>query len=136
MGEYSDKARELRPIIEKAVETGSLTPAEQEQATSLFPAWDGGGKVYEVGSLVQYEKLLYKCVQAHTSQPDWTPTEAPSLWSRASDPGEEWPEWIQPTGGHDAYAQGAKVSHNGKLWISTVNGNVWEPGVYGWEEQP
>lgn len=135
MGEYSDKARELRPIIEQAVETGDLTIEQQEQATSLFPAWDGGGKAYVVGNLVQFEGLLYKCVQAHTSQQDWTPTAAPSLWSRVSDPGEEWPEWIQPAGGHDAYANGAKVSHNGKHWISTVDGNVWEPGVYGWEEQ-
>lgn len=134
MGEYSDKAKELRPIIEKAVETGALTPEEQETATNLFPSWDGNGKAYAVDDLVQYDNLLWKCVQAHTSQPDWMPGTAPSLWSRASDPGEEWPEWIQPTGGHDAYAAGAKVSHNGKHWISTVDGNVWEPPTM-WEEQ-
>lgn len=48
---------------------------------------------------------------------------------------EEWPEWVQPTGAHDAYSQGAKVSHNGKHWTSDVDGNVWEPGVYGWTEE-
>jgi len=47
--------------------------------------------------------------------------------------GEEYPEWVQPTGAHDAYALGAIVAHNGQLWISTVDANVWEPGVYGWE---
>ena len=49
-------------------------------------------------------------------------------------PSEEYPEWVQPTGAHDAYAQGAKVSHNGKKWTSNVENNVWEPGVYGWTE--
>ena len=49
-------------------------------------------------------------------------------------PSEEYPEWVQPTGAHDAYAQGAKVSHNGKKWTSDIAANVWEPGVYGWTE--
>jgi len=47
--------------------------------------------------------------------------------------GDEYPEWVQPTGTHDAYALGAIVAHNGQLWISTVDANVWEPGVYGWD---
>lgn len=127
MGYYTDKARQLRPIVEKAVSTGDLTPEQREEATSLFPLWDGNGVYYHVDDYVQYGSLLYRCVQAHTSQPAWTPTDAPSLWSRAADPTEEWPEWIQPTGGHDAYAQGAKVSHNGKHYTSNVDGNVWEP---------
>lgn len=49
-------------------------------------------------------------------------------------PSDEYPEWKQPAGAHDAYAQGAKVSHKGKKWTSDVGGNVWEPGVYGWTE--
>ena len=57
-----------------------------------------------------------------------------SLWVSISDPAEEWPEWSQPLGAHDAYEQGAKVSHNGKHWSSDVAANVWEPGVYGWTE--
>lgn len=57
-----------------------------------------------------------------------------SLWTPVSDPAEEWPEWSQPVGAHDAYSKDAKVSHNGKHWTSTVDSNVWEPGVYGWTE--
>ena len=49
-------------------------------------------------------------------------------------PSEEYPEWVQPTGAHDAYEQGAKVSHNGKKWTSDIPNNVYEPGVYGWTE--
>ena len=57
-----------------------------------------------------------------------------SLWKEIGDPAAEWPEWSQPIGAVDAYALGDKVSHNDKHWISTCDSNVWEPGVYGWEE--
>lgn len=127
MGQYSDKATELRPIIEQAVATGALTDEQKEQATSLFEAWDGNGVAYEENDYRRYNGLLYRCVRAHTSQPIYTPDVAASLWTRAADPGEEWPEWIQPTGAHNAYKKDAKVSHNGKHWTSDVDGNVWEP---------
>ena len=67
-------------------------------------------------------------------QADWKPEDSPSLWVGISDPAEEWPEWSQPVGSTDAYAKGAKVSHNGKHWTSDVDANVWEPGAYGWTE--
>lgn len=134
MGAYQDKARELRPIIEQAVTTGDLTEEQKEQATSLFPAWDDKRHPYKVDDYVQSGGLLYRCVQAHTSQAGWEPSVTPSLWTRASDPGEEWPEWIQPTGAHNAYKAGDKVSHNGKHWISDIDANTYEPGVYGWTE--
>lgn len=105
-----------------------------EKIPDLLPPWSGDGVKYEKDFRARYEGLSYRCIQPHTSQPDWTPKAAVSLWVRTANPGEEWPEWIQPTGGHDAYAQGAKVSHNGKHWISDVDNNVWEPGVYGWTE--
>ena len=90
---------------------------------------------YTVGQIRRYtDGKLYKCVQAHTSQADWTPDKTASLWTTVSDPAEEWPEWSQPVGAHDAYSKDAKVSHNGKHWTSTVDSNVWEPGVYGWTE--
>lgn len=134
MGQYTDKAIELRPIIEQAVTTGDLSDVQRETATDLFPLWNGDGHFYSVGDYVRYEGLLYRCVIEHTSQPDWAPTVAVSIWARAYDPAEEWPEWIQPVGSHDAYAHGAKVSHNEKHWISDVDNNIWEPGVYGWTE--
>lgn len=99
-----------------------------------FPDWKVG-VAYKVGDKVAYVGLLYKCVQAHTSQADWTPDAAVSLWARTSDPTIEWPDWFQPTGAQDAYAKGDKVSHNDKHWISDVDANVWEPGVYGWTQQ-
>ena len=108
-----------------------LDDEQAESVTDLFPAW-ASGIAYAVGDRRQYDGLLYRCVQAHTSQDDWTPPAVPALWVRTST--EEWPEWIQPTGAHDAYNKGDKVSHNDKHWISDVDANIWEPGVYGWSE--
>ena len=107
--------------------------ADALECIELFPYWDSRiGKEVILGERVQYEHLLYKCVQAHTVQADWTPDKTPALWVRVSV--EEFPEWMQPTGAADAYNLGDKVSHNGKHWVSTADANVWEPGVYGWEE--
>lgn len=105
------------------------------QPMAMYDEWSAESVAYTLNDIRQYNGRLYRCVQAHTSQATWTPEAAPSLWTRIADPAQEWPEWIQPTGAHNAYAQGAKVSHNGKHWISDVDANVWEPGVYGWTEQ-
>lgn len=129
---YVEDARRLRPLIVEA--SKSLPDDEAKDAPELFPKWSDADVVYQVGDRVSYNDLLYKCLQTHSSQPSWTPDAAPSLWVRVDDPGEEWPEWRQPTGSTDAYAKDAKVSHNSKHWISNVDNNVWEPGVYGWDE--
>jgi hypothetical protein len=114
-------------------ESGGLDEVTASEHAELFAEW-AYPVAYTVGQLRRYNGTLYKCVQAHTSQADWTPDTAASLWSVAADPAEEWPAWSQPIGAHDAYAKGAKVSHNGKHWTSSVDSNVWEPGVYGWTE--
>ena len=114
-------------------EVGTLDTVTASEHAELFAEW-AYPVAYTVGQLRRYNGTLYKCVQAHTSQADWTPDTAASLWSVAADPAEEWPAWSQPVGAHDAYAKGDKVSHNGKHWTSSVDSNVWEPGVYGWTE--
>ena len=123
------KAKQLRALIEMLAIT--LDDATALTGVELFPAW-ATDTAYAVGDRVQYNSTLYKCIQAHTSQADWMPDATPALWVIVSV--EEWPEWIQPTGAHDAYDKDAKVSHNGKHWKSTMDANVYEPGVYGWEE--
>ncbi len=126
-----DRARELRPLIEKAVI--SLSDEDALNGVELFPHWSGDGIEYEVEERVSYNGTLFKCLTAHESQSSWTPDVSPSLWVRVDNPAEEWPEWVQPLGSTDAYPIGAKVSHNEKRWISGVDGNVWEPGVAGTE---
>lgn len=103
-------------------------------AKDLYPEWKENVQ-YHTGERHLHNGVLYKCLQDHTSQSTWTPADSPSLWVRIDDPAIEWPEWVQPVGSTDAYPMGAKVSHNGSHWTSTVDGNVWEPGVYGWEEE-
>lgn len=125
-----EKARLLRKLIERM--SAELPDSDAFDAAELFPVW--ALKEYAVGDRVQYEGNLYKCLQAHTAQSDWTPDTAVSLWVKVDDPSIEWPDWIQPVGAQDAYAKGAKVSHNDKHWISDVDSNVWEPGVFGWSE--
>ncbi len=97
----------------------------------LYPVWAENISV-SVNDRYQYNNKLYKCVQAHTTQADWTPDKTPALWVEVSL--DEFPEWKQPAGAHDAYAKGDRVKHNGKKWESTADANVWEPGVYGWDE--
>lgn len=125
------EARKMRAEIEERAK--ELTDDKAFEVPYMFPQW----KImeYSTGDRVQYNGLLYKCLQSHTAQADWTPDVSVSLWVRVDDPSIEWPEWHQPQGAHDAYATGDKVSHNGKHWISTADANIWEPGVFGWSEQ-
>jgi hypothetical protein len=126
-----ERAKQLRPLIEKA--SKSLPDEDAYYAPELFPRWEVS-KAYTVEDRIQYETKLYKCVQSHTSQEDWKPDITPALWTEVPNPSQEWPEWKQPVGAQDAYAKGDKVSHNENHWISDVDANVWEPGVYGWIE--
>ena len=123
------KAKLLRQLIEQLAIT--LDDATALTGVELFPMW-ATGTVYAVGDRVQYNGTLYKCIQAHTAQADWTPDATAALWVVVSL--DEYPEWIQPTGAQDAYAKGDKVTYNGKHYQSTADANVWAPGVYGWEE--
>lgn len=109
-------------------ETAVLVP-------NLFDIWSDS-KHYEKDERVTYNGTLYKCLQAHDAQADWTPTDAPSLWAKVL-PGQsgEIGEWEQP-GSTNGYKTGDKVTHNGKTWESTADNNVWEPGAVGapWKE--
>ena len=99
----------------------------------FYPEW-AAGVDYATGYKVQHGGRLWRCLQAHTSQSGWEPENAPSLWAKVLIPDEMViPEWEQPDS-TNAYSKGDKVTHNGKTWVSDVDGNVWEPGVYGWTE--
>ena len=134
-----EKARELRKILEKAMtDAQSLTDAEAITATCLHPKWNGDGVQYTAGQRVQDDGILYTVLQAHTSQPDWKPAAAPSLFAKVLIPDPSVvPEWEQP-GSTNPYMKGDQVKHNGKTWVSLIDNNVWEPGVTGtaalWQE--
>lgn len=129
------KAPELANIaFVKLAETEQLDNNTIAEHSEQFSAW-GVPISYSEKNICRYQDKLYRCLQGHTSQEDWAPDQATSLWKEIGDPTVEWPEWSQPIGAVDAYALGDKVSHNGKHWISSAANNVWEPGVYGWDEQ-
>lgn len=87
--------------------------------------------VNEVG-----DPQLYKVVQAHTSQTDWTPNSVPALYTPIGLTEEGYPVWAQPTGAHDAYSIGDIVDYNGVLYESLIDGNAYSPEAYpaGWKE--
>ena len=129
---YIERARALRPYIEKAAI--NLTDEDALQAVELFPQWVVE-HAYVVGERLQYDGVLYRVVQAHTSQADWTPDITPALFVVVSL--DEWPEFVQPTGVHDAYNKADKVTFNSKHYISLIDANVYSPAAYpaGWQEQ-
>ena len=122
------KAKQLRQLIEQLAVT--LDDETALTGVELFPAWVVG-KAYAVNDRAQYNGTLYKCIQAHTSQSDWMPSATPALWKTVSL--DEYPEWVQPTGAHDAYNIGDKVTYNGQRYVCTSNANVYAPDVYGWD---
>ena len=132
MGKWLNGAREVRAAMDAA--GAQLDDAAALDAMAIYPAW-AIGAAYAVNDRRRYGANLYKCVQAHTSQADWTPDATPALWVKVSV--EEWPEFVQPTGAHDAYNTGDKVTYNGKRYISLIDANVYSPDAYpaGWEEQ-
>lgn len=115
------------------VEGGQIDEVTAAEHTELFTPWAYPIN-YATGQIREYDGKLYKCLISHVSQEDWKPDVTSSLWVNISDPTEEWPAWSQPIGAQDTYSQGAKVSYQDKHWISITPNNVWEPGMYGWEE--
>ena len=122
------KVKQLRQLIEQLAVT--LDDETALTGVESFPAWVVG-KAYAVNDRAQYNGTLYKCIQAHTSQSDWMPSATPALWKTVSV--DEYPEWVQPAGAHDAYNIGDKVTYNGQHYVCTSNANVYAPDVYGWQ---
>ena len=118
----------------------SLDDEKAVEVATVYDLWEVG-KAYAVGEFVTYgtnsvgDPQLYKVVQAHTSQADWTPDVVPSLFVAVGLDEHGYPVWSQPTGAHDAYNKGDIVDYNGTLYQSLIDGNVYSPDAYpgGWE---
>lgn len=119
----------------------SLGEDDALMIASVYPDWDGNNRPYKTGAWVKYgedamgDARLYQVLQDHTSQPQWTPDTATSLYKRVGVSADGTPKWVQPVGATDAYNKGDVVEHNGAKWVSDIDANVWEPGVYGWTKQ-
>jgi len=123
-------AIKYRKRIEQAAV--SLPDEDALDAPEMYPHWREY-MTLAINDRICYRDKLYRVVQAHTTQAGWEPDIAPALFTEVAKPGEI-PDWKQPTGAQDAYMKGDKVRYDGKVWTSTVDNNVWQPGVYGWDE--
>lgn len=133
-------AQQMNRFLQMSVQSANLTDEKAMEIADLYPEWETM-RAYKVDEILKYgvntdgETQLYKVVQAHTSQADWTPDTAASLYKKIGFTDEGVSIWTQPLGATDAYMTGDVVSFEDQIWISTVDNNVWQPGVYGWEVQ-
>ena len=125
------QAQQLRNLLVKQADT--LSDEEVLNVPCFVEKWKAGIS-YVTGKRVKYNDVIYKVLQDHTSQEDWTPENAPSLFAKVLIPDENViPEWEQPDS-TNPYMTGDKVTHSGETWVSNVDNNVWQPGVYGWDK--
>lgn len=131
-------AQQMNRFVQMSVQSANLTDEKAMEVADLYPEW-AAMKAYPENEIVKYgvnadgETQLYKVIQAHTSQADWTPDTAASLYKKIGFTDEGVSIWTQPLGATDAYMKGDVVSFENQLWKSTIDNNVWQLGVYGWE---
>lgn len=123
-------------IEDYAVSLASVSDAVAEKIPDVFPSWDSNAKAYKKSDRVEYNGVLYKVLQDHTSQASWTPTDAPSLFAKVLTSTDGTPkEWEQPDS-TNPYMKGDRVIFEGKIYESTIDNNVWSPTAHpqGWKE--
>ncbi len=126
-----EHAYKIREMLHKA--SAHLADEDALEAIELFPNWQAD-KDYAVDVRVRYADKLYRCVQAHHSQTNWTPDSTLALWTEVAAPGEI-PVWRQPTGAHDAYMIGDLVHYPTEadpVYVCDIDYNVYAPDVHGW----
>ena len=129
------KGEQLKQELQERVILDYASDEDAYTMRYLYPEWLGNGLTYKTNDRLMYNDKFYKVLQDHTSQSDWTPDTASSLYVEIADPSNEYPEFKQPTGAHDAYAKGDKVTFEGKHYISLIDANVYSPTDYpaGWQ---
>lgn len=132
MGEVMEAVKRM---LDASVE--ELSDEDALNVAALFPTWVSKmGQAVNTGERYWYDGRLWKVIQQHTVQEDWTPDTAVSLFTEVTI--EEWPDWVQPTGSTDAYMIGDKVTFEGVHYVSLIDNNVWSPAALpsGWEARP
>jgi len=136
IGQASRRGRDLGAIIfvlEAQREDSYIDEVTLAENADLFPVWDEDFTGRR-GTIVQDEGLLFRAIHDIGVGQNTKPSETPSMWTLIGNPNEEYPQWIQPIGVHDAYPAGARVTHNELRWVSDVDNNIWEPGNFGWTQ--
>ena len=129
-------AEQMRKALQLYV--AALSEDDALMVATVYPEWAANVK-YKNKEWVKYgendlgDPVLYQVLQDHTSQAQYTPDTATSLYKKVGETADGTPKWVQPCGATDAYNKGDIVDYNGVKYISTVDANVWAPDVYGWE---
>lgn len=137
MSNIIERAMAVRAKMERV--TVKLDDTEALDYVELFPAWNGNGIEYAVDDRVRYNGDLYKVLQAHTSQAEWNPVDAPSLFAKILIPDPDViPVWEQPDS-TNPYMTGDRVHYpdaDGPVYESLIDNNIWSPEAYpaGWQE--
>lgn len=133
-------AKQVNRALQMMAQSLNLPDTNAMEIADLYEGY-AVGKAYPVGYIFKYgvnadgETQLYSVLQAHTSQENWLPNELPSLYKAIGFTDRGVAIWTQPLGQEDAYMRDDEVEHNGKLWVSDIDYNVWEPSVYGWTQK-
>lgn len=131
--------KEAYPDLSESYESAKSDLDDADEAMAEIKAnWVAraiGNEWCAPGEQLVYEDVTYEVIQGHNAQFGWEPDITPALFRRVADPGDEWPEWVQPTGAHDCYNKGDKVTFEGKHYISLIDNNSWSPSAYpqGWQ---
>lgn len=131
-------AQQVNRFLQISVQNADLSDDKAMEIADLYPEWTVN-KSYSENEIIKYgvntdgETQLYRVIQSHNSQSNWMPDSAPSLYKKIGFADNGIPIWTQPLGVTDAYMTGDIVSFGGQLWASVVDSNVWQPGIYGWE---
>lgn len=127
-------------MLDRYILSTELPPEELAAIRRMYPTYSAG-KDYKAGERIQYKETIYEIVQPHRSQEDWKPNQTPALYKEFLQLETEGgtpviADWKQPTGAHDAYKKGDKAAFNGKVYESTIDGNIWSPTAHpaGWKE--
>lgn len=127
-----EQARQLRKQWQQLLQANDDTMIID--CEYLVDSWQADAN-YVVDDIRKFEGQVYRCVQAHTSQSDWTPSQAPALWAIKHTKNKDNPKpFIQPQGAHDAYMLDEVVLYNGQVYISIIDNNAYSPDAYaqGW----
>lgn len=104
---------------------------ERARMAGFVAAWEPDGMPYALGAYVRHDEAVWRVTQAHTSQPDWPPGVAVSLFARQLAVAGDGPAPWEHPGSTSPYGLGDRVTHGGQVWESMVDDNVWEPGAVG-----
>ena len=135
--QWSAATAASRMAVLPLLDAEATTDAEVAAVVDLFDGFDAEKRVYKVGEVVAFGGVLFRCVQAHRSQADWTPDRVPALWTPVRETKSTTPDpFVQPMGAADAYSVGDRVTFEGAVWESVIDANVWSPTAYpaGWRK--